>query len=157
MENSDLKIVNAKASDLQNFIEVYSLAYRGLEEYAYTMPRDIENYFMWLLKRDREGFFKATLAGRAVGFLACDANWISYVEGAEVGEIHEVFVHPEFRGVGIGRKLVEVGINYSRQRGRRICELWVGDKNEAAKKFYTKLGFKEMDKWGKWIRMVKRI
>lgn len=157
MEQENLQIINADASDLQIFIEIYRLAYKGLGEYAYTSPRDIENYFTWLFKRDRNGVFKAILKGRVVGFLACDTNWISYVEGIEVGEIHEIFVHPEFRCRGIGKKLVEKGINYSKQRGRKICELWVGDRNELAKEFYRKLGFKEVDKWGKWIRMVKKI
>ncbi|MEM2924723.1 MAG: GNAT family N-acetyltransferase [Methanocellales archaeon] len=155
MEN--LEIANVNALDSRDFIEVYKLAYRGLLEYAYTSPRDIENYFWWLLKRDRNGFFKAILANRVVGFIACDTNWISYIEGVEVGEIHEIFVHPRFRGKGIGKKLVEKGIHYSKQRGRKICELWVGDRNELAKEFYRKLGFREMDKLGKWIRMVKEI
>jgi ribosomal protein S18 acetylase RimI-like enzyme len=153
----DLEIVTVDAFDLKSFIEIYRLAYRGLEEYAYTSPRDVENYFWWLLKRDRNGFFKAAVAGKIVGFLACDTNWISYIEGVEVGEIHELFIHPEFRGRGIGRKLVEKGIHYSQQRGRRICELWVGDRNDLAREFYRRLGFKEADKWGKWIRMLKRI
>ncbi len=152
-----VEIANVVASDLQDFVEIYRLAYKGLEEYAYTTTRDIKSYFRWLLKRDQNGFFKARIGDIIVGFMACDTRWISHVEGVEVGEIHEIIVHPQFRGLGIGKKLVEKGIEYSRKQGREICELWVGDRNEKAKEFYRSLGFKEVDKWGKWIRMIKRI
>ena len=152
-----VEISNVVASDLQDFVEIYRLAYKGLEEYAYTTTRDIKSYFRWLLKRDQNGFFKARIGERVVGFMACDTRWISHVEGVEVGEIHEIIVHPDFRGLGIGKRLVEKGIEYSRKQGRRICELWVGVRNEKAKEFYRSLGFRETDQWGKWIRMVKRI
>lgn len=151
-----VEISNVVASDLEDFVEIYRLAYKGLEEYAYTTTRDIKSYFRWLLKRDQNGFFKARIR-RTVGFMACDTRWISHVEGVEVGEIHEIIVHPQFRGLGIGKMLVQKGIEYSRKQGRSICELWVGDRNEKAKEFYRSLGFKEVDKWGKWIRMVKKI
>lgn len=152
-----VEILNVVPSDLQDFVEIYRLAYKGLEEYAYTTTRDIKSYFRWLLKRDQNGFFKARIGERIVGFMACDTRWISHVEGVEVGEIHEIIVHPEFRGLGIGKRLVERGIEYSRQHGRKICELWVGVRNEKAKEFYRGLGFKEADQWGRWIRMTRKI
>ncbi|EDY34177.1 hypothetical protein ABOONEI_2733 [Aciduliprofundum boonei T469] len=33
-------------------------------------------------------------------------------------------------------------------------ELWVGEKNENAIKFYENLGFKRKEKAGKWVRMI---
>jgi len=83
-------------NDLDAFMGLYKLSYKGLEEYAYTKNRDIKHYFKWLMRRDEEGFFVAKI-GEPVGFIACDTNWISFFDDREVGEIHELFVHPEWR------------------------------------------------------------
>ncbi len=152
-----MEIQNVSESDVKEFIEVYRKAYKGLEEYAYTTTKSIKSYFRWLLKRDRDGFYKAVIKGEPIGFIACDTNWKSPFEEVEVGEIHEVIVLPRYRRSGVGRELIEKCIEYSRKKGRKICELWVGEKNEEAKKFYKELGFKELEKWGIWIRMVRYI
>ncbi len=143
--------------DLQHFVDVYIQAYRGLEEYAYTRRRDVKDYFRWLMNRDSEGFMVAEIEGRPVGFVACDANWISIFERRKVGEIHELFVLPEYRGRGIGSKLLAAAMDYARSRGRDLAELWVGRTNYRARRFYEKRGFVEKGEWGRWIRMVREI
>lgn len=142
---------------MESFVEIYTESYRGLEEYAYTKRREIKNYFKWLMTRDKEGFMLVEVDGIVVSFVACDTNWISILEGKEVGEIHELFVLPSLRRKGIGSMLLERVIEYSRSRGRDVCELWVGRTNYGARKFYISRGFKEAGGWGKWIRMKKSI
>ena len=71
--------------DVESFVDVYTNSYRGLEEYASTRKRDIKNYFKWLMSRDRDGFMIAEVDGKAVGFVACDTNWISVFERRRVG------------------------------------------------------------------------
>ncbi len=152
-----MRIRNVRREDIDAFVKVYEEAYRGLEEYAYTRRRDIRNYFKWLYSRDKDGFMIAEDGDKAVGFVACDTNWISIFERKKVGEIHEIFVLPEYRGRGIGTELMRLAIEYARKRGRNVAELWVGRKNYRARKFYERLGFREAGEWGKWIRMVKII
>ncbi len=152
-----LRIRNVTLDDMDDFVEVYRLAYRGLEEYAYTKTRDIRSYFRWLMNRDEKGFFVAEVDGKPVGFVACDANWVSFFENEEVGEIHEIFVHPNWQGRGIGSTLLLRALDYARERGRRIAGLWVGVGNLKARRFYEKFGFEERGCWGKWLRMVKRL
>ena len=144
-------------SDASSFVDVYEKSYRGLEEYAYTRRRDVRNYFKWLHSRDSEGFMVAEIGGTAVGFVACDANWISIFEGVRVGEIHELFVLPEWRLKGIGSALLQKALEYAVKRGRGLAELWVGRTNYRARKFYQRFGFVESGEWGKWIRMIKRL
>ena len=149
-----VNIRKAMPSDITSFVELYTLSYRGLEEYAYTQRKDVEGYFRWLLKRDSEGFLIVEL-DEPIAFVACDTNWFSFVEGKVVGEIHELFVHPDYRRRGIGRTLVEKAVEYARGRNRRIIGLWVGVKNFSAKEFYRKMGFIERVSLGKWTRMIK--
>ncbi len=152
-----LKIRNVTNDDLRSFVDIYRLAYRGLEEYAYTSTKDIKHYFRWLINRDRDGFFVAEVDGKPVGFVACDANWVSFYENEEMGEIHEIFVHPEWQGRGIGSALLSKALDYAKRRGRRMAGLWVGVGNVRAKKFYEKFGFKEAGIWGRWLRMVREL
>jgi ribosomal protein S18 acetylase RimI-like enzyme len=86
-----------------------------------------------------------------------DTNWFSPFELEKVGEIHEVFVLPEYRNRGVGKMLMEKGLEYAVKKNRKVAELWVGSKNHSAKKFYKKLGFEEKNGFGKWIRMRKKI
>jgi len=151
-----VNVRNVKPEDVNVFIRLYATSYRGLEKYAYTNKRDIRRYFYWLLSRDPEGFFIVEL-NEPVGFIACDTNWFSRFEGEVLGEIHELFVHPKYRGRGIGRTLVNKAVEYAKSRGRRIAGLWVGVKNFHARKFYRKMGFVETISTGIWIRMIKKI
>lgn len=152
-----MQIRKVAKEDMESFVEVYTESYRGLEKYAYTKRREIKNYFKWLMTRDEEGFMLAEIGGNIAGFVACDTNWISIFERKKVGEIHELFVLPSLRGKGIGSMLLERAIEYSRNRGRDLCELWVGRTNYRARKFYISKGFTEAGEWGKWIRMKKSI
>ncbi len=151
-----MQIRVVERGDIDDFVRVYAEAYRGLENYAYTRRREIKNYFRWLYSRDREGFFVAMI-DEAVGFVACDTNWISIFERQKVGEIHELFVLPEYQGKGIGKKLLERAISYSKEKRRKIAELWVGRANFRARKFYIHQGFREAGEWGKWIRMIRDL
>jgi len=139
--------------DEKHFIEVYTSAYRGLEEYAYTGRRDVKWYFRWLLKRDPNGFYTYVVE-KPVGFIACDCNWFSVFEGNDVAEIHEIVVHPNWQGRGIGTALMKKALDYARSRGKKIVELWVGVRNERAIRFYKNLGFREMGVVGRWLRMA---
>jgi len=151
----DLAIRKAKKEDIGKFIEVYKSAYKNMKKYAYRKDKNIKWYFKWLLKRDENGVFIAEINGEAVGVVACDSNWLGLYE--DVGEIHEIVVRDEYKGKGIGKKLMEKAEEYLKSKGHRIIELWVGEENHLAKKFYEKLGYKAKDKFGEWIRMVKEI
>ncbi|MEM3716617.1 MAG: GNAT family N-acetyltransferase [Candidatus Bathyarchaeia archaeon] len=151
-----MKIRAVKPSDINSFVKLYVESYRGLEEYAYTNRGDVKDYFKWLFRRDPEGFLMVEL-NEPIAFIACDTNWFSHFEGEILGEIHELFVHPCYRGRGIGSLLIEEAVNYARRKGRKMMGLWVGAKNIPAKEFYVKRGFIETLTLGKWTRMIKRI
>lgn len=154
--NFIVNIRRVKPSDVNVFVQLYTASYKGLEEYAYIDEKDIRDYFRWLLKRDSEGFLVAELS-EPVAFIACDTNWFSHFEGEILGEIHEIFVHPNYRGRRIGSLLVDRAVEYAKEKGRKTMGLWVGVNNFYAKEFYRKKGFIETVSIGKWTRMIERI
>ena len=55
--------------------------------------------------------------------------------------VNNIASHPEFRRLGIGRSLLEAGIDHGRHRGVMYVLLEVRASNEAAQSLYRKLGF----------------
>jgi mycothiol synthase len=78
---------------------------------------------------------------RAVG---CCWTGISYENGmpsVRRGRIHMLGVAPNYRGKGIGRELMVIGLARLRERDLRVAELTVDSENEAACALYESLGF----------------
>lgn len=66
---------------------------------------------------------------------------VSTALGARVALLEDMVVLPQFRGAGVGSKLLQAAIARARVSGcKRITLLTDGD-NEAAQKFYSKHGF----------------
>ncbi len=152
-----MKLRRAEERDREKLIDVYLRGYKGLEEYSYTHPDDVQAYLSWLFRRDAEGIWLVEEDGKVVGFVASDGNWFSKREGKVVGALHELVVLPEYRRRGIGRALVERALEYFKSRGLDMAELWVGDENSYAMSFYKNLGFEERDRFNYWVRMTKAL
>ncbi len=141
---------------IKQLTKLYIDAYKGLERYAYTKPKDVRGYIEWLFRRDKNGFFVAfDQKGKPIGFLGADSNWVK--NGYPIGEIHELVVSPHARGKGLGKALIEQALQYFKEKGLKRSGLWVGEHNLKAKKLYMDCGFKEVGKKGKWIRMERDL
>ncbi len=152
-----LEVRRIKRHHMNVLQQIYTEAYAGMREYAYTGRRRVISYLRWLFRRDPEGGYLALRDAEPAGFIFCDAMWVSGWSGEQAGAIHELAVLPEHRRRGIGRKLVLTGISYLRSRGCRLAELWVGEKNHPAINLYRTLGFTEAGRADRWIRMVKKL
>jgi GNAT superfamily N-acetyltransferase len=62
--------------------------------------------------------------------------------GEEIGHIRHFYVQPQFRGRGLGRKILESLIEQSRVMGHKIIRLDTGWFMEAAQALYHSAGFK---------------
>ncbi len=152
-----MRIRKVRAADLPRLVELYLEAYRGLEEYAEPTPEAAADYLRWLHESCPEGFWVAEVNGQPAGFIAADPDWRGRGREERALEIHEIVVAPDFRGRGIGRALMERALELGRRRGRREAALWVGEGNRTARDWYRKLGFEEVGRFGKWIRMRRPL
>lgn len=85
----------------------------------------------------KEKFLPGALKNISHLVIATEEETVAGFMGIEEQKLEMLFVLPEKRGKGIGKKLLKYGIkNYS------INELTVNEQNPQAKGFYEHLGFK---------------
>jgi N-acetylglutamate synthase-like GNAT family acetyltransferase len=65
--------------------------------------------------------------------------------GDAKGELKRLFVKPETRGHGVGRRLVEIRIEAAREMGLKTLYVDTLKNNIEMRGLYTKLGFEEVD------------
>ncbi|TVO71472.1 bifunctional helix-turn-helix transcriptional regulator/GNAT family N-acetyltransferase [Sedimenticola selenatireducens] len=93
----------------------------------------------------------------------CERGWIAEVDGRFAGSIFAVkedtetarlralLVEPEFRGMQIGRQLIQQCIDFCRQCGYKKMTLWTCSCLTQARKLYTKSGFTCTKAWDEHI------
>lgn len=74
--------------------------------------------------------------GRIAGYAQIGRNR----SGATGGEIYELYLAPEFHGLGFGRRLFEAARAALRAHGLEGLTVWALDENAIARRFYEALG-----------------
>ena len=88
-------------------------------------------------------FLVAECEGQVVGFVEIGAvNYPEEVATEDTGELHFLFVAPEFMGGGIGHRLLARATELFREDGYRRAILWVFSRNVQARRFYESEGWR---------------
>lgn len=91
-------------------------------------------------RRESADVLVAEVAGVVVGYAGL-ANRPAIPSHAHVWEIDGLAVHPDSRGRGVGRALVEAAVAEAVHRGARKVSLRVLGHNDRARRLYTRCGF----------------
>jgi len=110
----------------------------GLAEFADSFTPDRDR--IWIAERKDRIIGSIAIVGRPK--LNAQLRWF--------------FVHPDYRGHGIGRKLMKEALRFSKQREYKRIFLWTTSELSKARSLYIKAGFrKTLEKrrvnWGKTI------
>ncbi len=104
-------------------------------------PREYGAYLRSLMTRDDAIAVVARDAGEIVGYAVGRVTMLPpFFEQRYRGYIHDVFVKPQFRRRGVGRRLVDAILQWLRQQEVLLVELTVATNNEAVA-FWKRLGF----------------
>lgn len=117
------------------WLELNNLAFAGHPENAALTREDLADRMnqVWF---DPDGLLMARSGGRLV------ASCWTKVHDSGIGEIYIVAVHPQLRGIGLGRAVVVAGLDdLWRRRQVEVASLWVESDNESALKLYRDIGF----------------
>jgi ribosomal protein S18 acetylase RimI-like enzyme len=91
-----------------------------------------------ILNDRQRGWIKAVDEGVVIGVVAIIYNY----RRPQLGLIETLAVLPEFRRLGIGKKLVQFAMSKLFQNGMETSLITTWETNEAALAMYEKLGFK---------------
>ena len=112
-------------------------------------PDDRHGYNVAKLLQPDVHFFVVRHNGMAAG---CGGVHLFVASSTDVafGELKRMFVRPQFRGMGLGRKLVEHMVDFVQQRGITVLRLETGIYQKEAIALYESLGFQRIQPFGKY-------
>ena len=119
------------------------------ENYDSTLTRN------WPLTEEGKEYFTdlinnsyvivAELDNNIVGYLAGSINEKGSYEEIQYGEINNMFIKDECRGLGIGKSLINNFKDYYKSNEINNLKVTASYKNKNAIEFYKKSGFEEFD------------
>jgi putative acetyltransferase len=122
---------------------------------ARGLIEELERYLASLYPPEsRHGYSVEKLIGEAVSFFLIRNDGIVVgcggiqLFGAEYGEVKRMYVRPQFRGLGLGKLMLDHLTDYARSRGVGLLRLETGIHQHAAIKLYERSGFRSIPPFG---------
>ena len=110
----------------------------GTAYYDYDTEHMYEAY-----QNKKEIYYVAEVEGKVVG--GCGIKHLTNVSG-NIAELQKLYLLSQYRGIGIGKNLVVMCINFAKKVGFDAIYLETFQNMKSAQKLYTKNGFEYIDK-----------
>ena len=125
---------------------------------ALTLIAELESYLVPLYPREsRHGYSVEKLLREGVAFFVIREDGVAagcggvQLFGTEYGELKRMYVRPQFRGLGLGRLMLNHLADYSRQQGVGVLRLETGIYQEEAIGLYEGFGFQRIPPFGAYM------
>lgn len=138
-----------RVDDAPDIARVHVAAWRAAYQHAFTskylaalsMP-ERENRWRDALADRQEAVFVAESDGGVVGFIAVGSSRDADASTRHRdGELHTIYVHPDYWGAETGAELHDVGVQALIDDDYQEATLWVLDTNTRARRFYVRCGW----------------
>ncbi|MEZ5425273.1 MAG: GNAT family N-acetyltransferase [Pyrinomonadaceae bacterium] len=140
-----IEFVPADPTDEEIFLDLVR-DYYEFEEFSFD-PEKIRRSFHKLIKNENLGkIWLILFEKKQIGYIVLTYGF-SFESGGPDALIDEVFILPDHRRLGIGRKVFEFLYGFCRRTGLGKIYLEVERKNLAAQKFYRAEGFLDHDRY----------
>lgn len=90
-------------------------------------------------RREPQGIFVAEADGRIVGVIT---TWQDHEAG--IGHVPNLALAPDYRGQGLGRRLIEFALEHFRRSGLTHAKIETVAQNEIGNHLYRSIGFREV-------------
>ena len=147
---NEIKIRPATPADLPRVAPLAGALVRmhhAVDPSRFFLPDNVEEGYAWWFERElrrAEAFvIVADKGGEIVGYAYGtreERDWNALLD--EHGYVHDIFVAPEARRDGVGRKLMLAAIDELTRRGAPRIVLTTMVSNEAAQRLFASCGFR---------------
>jgi ribosomal protein S18 acetylase RimI-like enzyme len=134
-DHSNISFRNARSADAEAVFNITKASISGLAAASYSRDQ-IEN---WMGERTI-AFYEELIAKGRMTVCVRDDVVVGFVD-AEPGEVTRLFIMPDAAGLGLGRRLLEIGVEQARLDHSGPIRLEATINAEA---FYQKYGFRSM-------------
>lgn len=108
-----------------------------IEQSSFSGDRFSKRQFSYLIRRAKASFLVAVLEEQVIGY-----SILLTPESLKSARIYSIAIHPDAKGKGIGKKLLEHHINIARTLKYQAVRLEVREDNLPAKSLYQSYGFR---------------
>lgn len=141
----NLEIVRVSAlhdAELCNVIKRVGAEYGAVGEGFGPSDAEVENMSRFYTEENQSLYLVALLDGKLVG----GCGLAPFTPGSDTCELKKLFLLKESRGLGLGKKLSEMCLDFAKQKGFRQCYLDTLTNMTSAVRLYEKLGFEHLTK-----------
>lgn len=133
-------VLAAEERDLDAMVELLRHLFEQEVEFCPDAKRQRVALTQLVTSPELGSILVAKEAGRCIGMVSLLFT-ISTAEGGSAAWLEDMVVLPEYRGVGVGGKLLDAAIEDCRQRGIHRITLLTDHANDGAQRFYRQHGF----------------
>ena len=146
--NPQILIRNGLLKDVDDLAELLQELFSLEVDFESNSKRQKKGLEFMLAKNPDRMVWVAEVEGKVVGMCTVQVL-ISTAEGGEAALVEDVVVRTEWRGMGIGKKLMAALDKWAVKRGIHRLQLLADRENAPALEFYSKLGWwrTQLDCW----------
>ncbi len=158
---ADSIIRDATEADLSAIMGIYNDAVANTTAIWNETQVDLANREEWFRMRVARGFpVLVAQVGKEIAGYASYGDWRAF-EGFRHTAEHSVYIHPDYRGAGLGRKLMQALVENASLRGIHVMIACVEAGNTASIRLHEGLGFRNVGtfsevgtKFGRWLDLT---
>lgn len=138
----NISIEQLKQGEEDLLTAIQNLCFQG--SWGYNPNKEVEvKYDLGLEKCSHDDVLIARIKDRPAGFCWLIINPETFTTyGLNRGRIHMMGVVPDYRGTGIGKRLLVSALSHLKQKDINVVELTVDSENKAAFELYSSAGFR---------------
>lgn len=148
--NMEIKIRDLKEDDVKDAANLIVRLKKFNSEHdpLFSLNEKIEesvlSYLRSAIKLETRDAMVADSYGKIVGIVMADVNDRIFYEPLKEVRITELYVLPEYRKGGLGRKLIDSIVEKEKKKGCSVLTVEFPTENLVAHKFYTGLGMRSI-------------
>lgn len=158
----NISVRRAVREDVPAILEIYSDAVLNTTASAAYEPPSLESRYAWFDEHARDGYpiFVAVNAANEVVGWASLSHYLPRF-GYRFTTENSIYVHPRWRGQGVGKVLIPALIEAAREMGLHAILAGISADNDASLKLHSQFGFEKVAhfketiyKFGQWLDVV---